>query len=1215
MWGGGKFSSLQTLEKKQNREIISYRRMEELGAGPGGADATGRRRDSSTGQLDAYPGACHYDCMSPSILTEVGFVHLHVHSAYSLREGALGIGTLAKLAKADGMPALAITDTNNLFGALEFSEKLGKSGIQPIIGAQITVDFGDTPGGGAARLADQRFQRAPIVLLAKNERGYLELMRIASSVWLDPRDGDEPHVMFDALGDGDSLMALTGGPSGAIDRALSLDMADIALARLKRLERLFGDRLYIELQRHGLDSERAVEPALIELAYDHSIPLVATNEPYFGAASDFEAQDALLCVADGALVATPDRRRLSPEHRFKTREEMRALFADLPEATDNSVEIALRCAYWPATRKPILPRFSIPGGEAVDEEQELRRQASEGLERLMARYGRAPDVSEDEYRRRLEFELSVIVRMKFPGYFLIVADFIQWAKAQDIPVGPGRGSGAGSLVAYALTITDLDPIRFGLLFERFLNPERISMPDFDIDFCQDRRDEVIAYVRRRYGADRVAQIITFGSFLARGVLRNVGRVLEMPLGQVDRLAKLVPQNPAKPVTLKQAVADEPRLREAASADPKVAKMLAIAERLEGLYSNASTHAAGVVIGDRPLIELVPLYRDPKSEMPATQFNMKWVEPAGLVKFDFLGLKTLTTLRIAQRLIARRGVEIELGAIPLDDAKTYEMLGRGETVGVFQVESAGMRKALVEMRADRFEDIIALVALYRPGPMANIPLYCARKLGLEKPDYIHPKVETVLKETWGVIIYQEQVMQIAQLLSGYSLGEADMLRRAMGKKIKSEMDAQRARFVNGALERGLTQAKADEIFDLLAKFADYGFNKSHAAAYALIAYWTAWFKANHTAEFLAASMTLEKSNTDKLAEFRADAQRLGVRVRPPSVNESEVDFDVRPDASGAPTIVYALSAIKGVGAGQAAAIVDARGGGRFRSMTDVAQRVDPRAVNKKALECLASAGAFDALEPERAIAFASIEPMLALAQRTAQERAAGQNALFAETDSAPLKVRAASWNAADKLRREFDAVGFFLSGHPLEAYDKALVRLGAKRWVDFARAVRGGATTGKLAASVLDRYERRTKTGSKLGVIQLSDPSGQYEAIIFQEGLSQFRDLLEKGSDVLLTLQASVEGEDVRARIAHVESLTEAAAKHHKGLRVFLRDDAPLPSIEERLHGRGEGEVSLVVMLGARDGEVELKLPGRYAVTGALAGALKAVAGVVAVEHV
>ena len=1152
--------------------------------------------------------------MDSSILKAVGFVHLHVHSAFSLREGALSIEALAKLAKADSMPALAITDANNLFGALEFSEKLAKSGVQPIIGAQITIDFGDAPAT-ASRLAETRTARAPLVFLAQDEAGYRALMRLASSVWLDPKDGDEPHVGFDALGDVAGLIALTGGPAGPIDRALTMGLPELAEARLKRLAPLFDGRLYLEIQRHGLDSERAAEPALIDLAYAHGLPLVAANEPYFAGAADYEAQDALLCVAEGALVATPERRRLSPEHRFKTRGEMLALFADLKEATENSVEIAMRCGYRPLTRKPILPRFSVPGGETVDEEQELRRQASDGLDRLLALYGCAPGVTPEAYRERLEFELGVIVRMKFPGYFLIVSDFIKWAKAQGIPVGPGRGSGAGSLVAYALTITDLDPIRFGLLFERFLNPERVSMPDFDIDFCQDRRDEVIAYVRRRYGEDRVAQIITFGSFLARGVMRNVGRVLEMPLGQVDKLAKLVPQNPAKPVTLKQAVADEPRLQEAAAADEKVARMLAIAERLEGLYSNASTHAAGVVIGDRPLVELVPLYRDPKSDMPATQFNMKWVEPAGLVKFDFLGLKTLTTLRKAQNLLARRGIEIDLGKIPLDDAKTYEMLGRGETIGVFQVESAGMRKALVEMRADRLEDIIALVALYRPGPMANIPTYCARKLGQEAPDYIHPKMEPTLRETFGVIIYQEQVMQIARDLSGYSLGEADMLRRAMGKKIKAEMDAQRARFVQGAVEREIPKAKADEIFDLLAKFADYGFNKSHAAAYALIAYWTGWFKANHPAEFLAASMTLDKSNTDKLAEFRAEAQRLGLKVAPPSVNGSDVDFDVRQDAAGTLSIAYALSAIKGVGEGQAAAIVTARSAGPFASLSDVARRLDPRAVNKKTLESLAAAGAFDELEAERAVAFASVEPMMALANRHADERASGQNALFGEVDSAPLKVRADPWSATDRLRREFDAVGFFLSGHPLEAYESALKRLRATRWADFARAVRGGATTARLGASVLDRAERRTKNGNKLGVIQLSDPSGQYETIIFQEGLNQYRDLLEKGSDVLVTLQANVEGEDVRARIVHVESLTQAAAKVHKGLRVFVRDEAPLASIEERLRARGEGEIWLVVMLGPQDGEVEVKLPGRYAVSGAMAGALKAVNGVVAVEHV
>ncbi len=754
----------------------------------------------------------------------VGFAHLHIHSSYSLREGAIGIGKLAKLAAADKMPALAITDTNNLFGALEFSEKLAKEGVQPIIGLQITLDFGD---GAALALRGQEgaAARASIVLLAKDETGYLNLMHIGSRAWLDPLPGEPPHVALAQLqGRTEGLIALSGGPCGPIDRAFALNKTEHAFSRVAKLDSLFPDRLYVELQRHDLESERETEPRLLDLAYRRSLPLVATNEVYFASASDHEAHDALICIAEGAVIGDGARRQLAPEHRFKTRAEMLALFADLPEATRNTIEIALRCAYRPLTRKPLLPRFSAtgaPDGEA----RALRREAEAGLQARIDAHGLTLGYTIDNYRQRLAFELDVIIKMKFAGYFLIVSDFIRYAKAQGIPVGPGRGSGAGSLVAYALTITDLDPIRFGLLFERFLNPERISMPDFDIDFCQDRRDEVIAYVRRRYGADKVAQIITFGSFLARGVMRNVGRVLEMPLGQVDRLAKLVPQNPAAPVSLKQAIDAEPRLKEAAAAEPRVAKMLQIAQTLEGLYSNASTHAAGIVIADRPLEELVPLYRDPKSDMPATQFNMKWVEPAGLVKFDFLGLKTLTTLATCVKLLARRGVAVEIDKIPLDDKKTYEMLGRGETIGVFQLESAGMRKALVEMRADRFEDIIALVALYRPGPMANIPRYCAVKAGEEEPDYIHPKIERVLKETFGVIIYQEQVMQIAQILSGYSLGEADLLRRAMGKKIKAEMDAQRDRFVRGAVDNGLTKGKADEIFDLLAKFADYGFNKS------------------------------------------------------------------------------------------------------------------------------------------------------------------------------------------------------------------------------------------------------------------------------------------------------------------------------------------------------------------------------------------------------
>ncbi|MGL4443001.1 MAG: DNA polymerase III subunit alpha, partial [Alsobacter sp.] len=867
---------------------------------------------------------------------------------------------------------------------------------------------------------------------------------------------------------------------------------DLALARIEALHAAFGDRLYVEVQRHGLDEERRVEPELLDIAYRKGIPIVGANEPFFAKADDYEAHDALLAIAEGRLVSDPERRRLTPRHAFATREEMVKLFADLPEACVNTVEIAMRCTYRPRTGKPILPRFTTgAGGEGADivaeEASELRRQAKAGLAVRLAAHGPAPGLTVADYEERLDFELNVIERMKYPGYFLIVADFIQWAKAQDIPVGPGRGSGAGSLVAYATTITDLDPLRFGLLFERFLNPERVSMPDFDVDFCQERRDEVIRYVQARYGQDRVAQIITFGTLLARGVMRDVGRVLSMSYGQVDKLTKLVPQNPANPVTLAQALEGEPRLRAAAEEEPVVGRMLQIAQKLEGLYRHASTHAAGIVIGDRPLDELVPLYRDPKSDMPVTQFNMKWVEPAGLVKFDFLGLKTLTVLKTAVNLLKQRGIVIDLSAIPLDDALTYEMLGRGETVAVFQVESAGMRKALVEMRADRFEDIIALVALYRPGPMANIPVYCARKHGDEKADYMHPKLEGVLRETQGVIIYQEQVMQIAQILSGYSLGEADLLRRAMGKKIKAEMDAQRVRFVTGAVERGLEKEQADTIFDLLAKFADYGFNKSHAAAYALVAYQTAYLKANYPVEFLAASMTLDMSNTDKLSEFRREAQRIGIRVEPPSVNRSGVTFEVHQDADGTLAIRYALAAVKGVGAHAVESIVAARRDGPFRDLAGFARRLNPRHVNKRTLESLIAAGALDPIEPDRARATAALDAILASANRAQEEAVAGQSDMFGGSgEPEPLHVQSHEpWTGAERLQREYDAIGFFLSGHPLDDYEHVLQRLRVQRWTDFARAVKAGASMGRVAATVLDRQERRTKSGSKMGILALS----------------------------------------------------------------------------------------------------------------------------------
>ena len=1151
-----------------------------------------------------------------------GFVHLHVHSSYSLLEGALTIARLAELARSDRQPALALTDTDNLFGALEFSDKLASAGIQPIIGCALALDFADqeaAPRNGSG----PSLRRPRIVLLAAREGGYRSLLRLNSRAFLESAPGEQPHLKLNWLeGETEELIALSGGPSGPLDAALAAGQGGLANDRCAVLACLFRDRFYVELQRHGAAGERAAEPALVELAYAHGIPLVATNEPFFAQREDYEAHDALLCIAEGRFLVDTDRRQLTPEHRFKTRSEMMALFADLPEATASTVEIAQRCAFRPRVQTPILPRFSVgEAGHAMDEAAELRSRAKAGLQRRLQTQGTAPGHALEEYEERLSFELDVIAGMKYPGYFLIVSDFIQWAKAQGIPVGPGRGSGAGSLVSYALTITDLDPIRFGLLFERFLNPERVSMPDFDIDFCQDRRDEVIGYVQGRYGRDRVAQIITFGTLQARGVLRDVGRVLQMPYGQVDKLCKLVPQNPLNPVTLLRAIDDEPRLQAARDGDPVVRRAFDIAQRLEGLHRHASTHAAGIVIGERPLTEMVPLYRDPKSLMPVTQFNMKWVEQAGLVKFDFLGLKTLTVLQTAVALLGKRAIEIDLAAIPLDDDKTYAMLARAEAVGIFQLESQGMRRALLDMRPDRFEDIIALVALYRPGPMANIPTYCARKHRLEQPDYIHPKLEPVLRETFGVIVYQEQVMQAAQLLAGYSLGEADLLRRAMGKKIRSEMQKQRSRFVSGCVERGIAQQQAEMIFELLERFADYGFNKSHAAAYALVAYQTAYMKANYPVEFLAASMTLDMDNTDKLSEFRDEARRLGVNIEPPSINRSGVEFNV--DGS---TINYALAALKGVGRQAVEAIVEARGQRPFRDLSNFVSRINPRAVNKRVLESLAAAGAFDELGADRARVFAAVDGMLAAAQREHQAHTIGALEFsFGGADAReafPLPAVEA-WLAAERLQKEFDAVGFFLSGHPLDDYAAMLRHMRVQSWADFARSVRSGASVGRVAATVVTRAERRTRSGSKMGIVGLSDPTGHYEAVIFFEGLQQFREVLEPGAAVLLVLSAEMQGDDVRARIQSAEPLDQAAARLSKGLRIFLRGDAPIESVAKRLEApnadrsspdRANGEVAFILLLGEGK-EVEVKLPGRFRVSPQIAGAIKAVPGVVAVEAV
>jgi DNA polymerase-3 subunit alpha len=1152
-----------------------------------------------------------------------GYVHLRAHSAYSLLEGALPLGRLISLATADAMPALGIADRNNLFGALEFSEKAAAAGLQPLIGVTLAVDL--AAGTQAARPVTRRGPQPSLVLIAGNEAGYRNLMHLVSRAWLDGDGGQDCRVAAELLiACSEGLLCLTGGPEGPVDQLIAQRNLDAAASVLDLLAATFGSRLYVEMQRHGLDCERQVEPHLVELAYDRGLPLVATNQPFFAERADFEAHDALICIAEGRTVADTDRRQLTPEHYFKTRVEMVELFADLPEALESTLEVAMRCSFRPRTRQPILPRFAAeaaadgaPHNEtetsaegAAAEAAELRRQAKEGLTQRIASHGIAAGWTEEQYRERLEFELSVIERMAYAGYFLIVADFIKWAKAHDIPVGPGRGSGAGSLVAWSLTITDLDPIRFGLLFERFLNPERVSMPDFDIDFCPNGRDRVIAYVQEKYGHENVAQIITFGTLQARAVMRDVARVLGIPYGRADQLSKMIPANPANPVKLADAIAGEPRLQAARDEDPAVARLLDIALKLEGLFRHASTHAAGVVIGDRPLEQLVPLYKDPRSGMPATQFNMKWTEAAGLVKFDFLGLKTLTVLDTTVRLLARRGIKVDLAALPLDDAPTYEMLSRGETVGVFQLESSGMRSAILGMKPDRFEDIIALVALYRPGPMANIPTYNDRKHGRETPDYIHPKIEPILKETFGVIIYQEQVMQIAQVLAGYSLGEADLLRRAMGKKIRAEMEQQRRRFVEGAVERGVERNQADYIFELLAKFADYGFNKSHAAAYALVAYQTAYLKANYPTEFLAASMTLDMGNADKINLFRREAERNGIAVDPPSIQHSMVDFSVEHGR-----IRYSLAALRNVGRQAVEHIVEVRADRPFADLADFAARISPRFVNKRALEGLAAAGAFDELEPNRARIMAGVEMILAAAARSEGARVGGQNELFGGGRPEPLPLPDRDpWLPAERLTREYEAVGTFLTGHPLDGYKAVLERRRVQSIAEFEEAMRAGATAGRLAGIVVSKSENRTRTGGRMGIVTLSDPTGQVEAVAFSEMLAELRPLLEPGNCIEALVHVDQMGDLQRLRLQSVRRLDDIAEKVTTGLRIFVRDPQPVGSIARRLGETGDGEISIVVLADRPRAEVEVRLPRRYRVAPQITAAIRAVPGVVDVQE-
>jgi DNA polymerase-3 subunit alpha len=1144
------------------------------------------------------------------------FVHLRVHTAYSLAAGAIRIEELIRRCRTERMPAVAITDSRNLFGALEFATLCAEAGIQPIIGCEVALRRREERGGALGPPAEPE----RLVLLVQNETGYRNLLALVSRSFLDSKGTAEPAIgLADLAAASDGLICFTGGPEGPVGRPLAEGQSETAEAMFAALRAAFPGRLYIELMRHGRSEEARSEPGLIDLANRHELPLVATNDAHFLDPDCWEAHDALLCIAQGKVVADADRKRLTPDHYFRPAAEMREVFADLPEACDNTLVVARRCAFIPRPRQPILPAF--PTEDGVDEATALRRAAHAGLDTRLRHLGLAEDRARP-YRERLEFELATIIQMGFAGYFLIVADFIQWAKRAGIPVGPGRGSGAGSAAAWALTITDLDPLRFGLLFERFLNPERVSMPDFDIDFCQDRRDEVIRYVQRKYGPERVAQIITFGKLQARAVLRDVGRVLAMPYGQVDRLCKLVPNNPAHPISLEAAIAGEPALQQLRAGDESVARLIEISLKLEGLYRHASTHAAGVVIGDQPLTELVPLYRDPRSDMPVTQFNMKWVEAAGLVKFDFLGLKTLTVLARTRELLARRGIDLDLGELPLDDRGTFDLLTRAETVGVFQLEGAGVRDMLKKMRPDRFEDIIALVALYRPGPMSDIPKYIAVKNGVEPPDYLHPLLEGILKETFGVMVYQEQVMQIAQVLSGYTLGSADLLRRAMGKKIKSEMEAQRRGFIDGAVGGGVAPAQAEIIFEKVEKFAGYGFNKCHSAPYALLAYQTAWLKANHPVEFLAASMTLDLGNTDKLNLFRQELNRLGIRLLPPDINRSYPDFAVELDpGTGEPAIRYALAAVKGVGTQAMAELVAERGrNGPFRDLADFARRLDARSFNRRQFENLAKAGAFDALNPNRAQTFAAAELLLRHASFAAEERESRQESLFAALDPAlaprPSLPQMPDWPPVEKLQQEFSAIGFYLSNHPLDPYCRSLERAGILRIADLPAALAAnGASRFRLAGIVIGRKERTSARGNRVAFVQMSDPSGAFETTLFSDLVSQSRALLDSGEPLVISVDVSSEEDNLRLTAQKIEALAAVVADAAAGLRVFVGEARALPGLKGVIARQAGGRGRVSVVLNLPDREVEIAIPGGFRIDPEVRAAVKSLPGIVDVHDI
>jgi len=1143
------------------------------------------------------------------------FVPLRVLSSYSMLEGAIDPKDIAKLAKERGFPAIAICDRNGLYGIMAFAAACKGEGVQPIIGTLLGVARDET-----RTVVDY------LPLFAQDDAGYDNLCHLVSAAHLDRPLERDPHVtLADLECRTDGLIALTGAGEGGLTRLLAEGQQDAAERMADRLEALFPGRLYIELARAGDPVCERAEDALVDLAYARDLPLVATNPANFAEPHMHKAHDAMLCIAHSTQIDADERPRSNPQAFVKHASMMEEAFADLPEGVANTLVIAQRCAFAPPYRKPILPSLA---GDLAGEARMLAEDSRKGLEARLSAY---PDLTEYErrvYFDRLEFEIDVIVKMGFPGYFLIVADFIKWAKEQGIPVGPGRGSGAGSAVAWALTITDLDPIKLGLLFERFLNPERVSMPDFDIDFCETRRGEVIRYVQAKYGGDHVAQIITFGKLKARAVLRDCGRILQMSYGQVDRLCKMVPNHPTDPWTLPRSLNGAADFKREYDNDKEVKRLVDLAMQLEGLPRNSSTHAAGVVIGDRPLAKLVPLYRDPRSDMPVTQFDMKYVESSGLVKFDFLGLKTLSVLRKAVDLLEKRGIVIDLGALPLDDAQVYHLMQAGNTVGVFQLESEGMRRTLKAVKPTNFGDIIALVSLYRPGPMDNIPLFGQRKAGQVAIEYPHPKLEGILSETYGIFVYQEQVMQAAQVLAGYSLGDADLLRRAMGKKVQAEMDAQRGRFVEGCKAvSDIEPKRANELFDLIDKFAGYGFNKSHAAAYALLAYQTAWMKAHYPEEFYAASMCFDMHQSEKLNVFVDDARRYpngqgGVEVLAPCINASEAEFTVEQTDTGY-AVRYALAGIRNVGEKAMEAIVAERqANGAYVSLKDLFERLPQGTMNRRQLEGLICAGAFDGLEPDRGLLFANADMLMAVADAAIRERSSGQAGLFGGDAGEPEDLRlqpCEPWSRPEKMAKERENFGFYFSAHPVAQYREVASANGARTYQSLmeAGAPAGGRGTAVMAVLVEGITKARTRKGGTFVRADFSDASGQFSAACFEEALvPDFERWAAAGECLLLTVELDAPSPDEPPRLTVRGARPLAAVSGATAMELTAEIATPEALRELQIElaaARGErpsGSGEVVVRLDLADGgQATMRLGRNFVLTGELAERLAAIEGI------